>query len=84
MKATGKTEWSAARESLYMPMETSMMDNGKTTLQMVKGYSFTLMGKNTSASGRTTISTDMVLRHGLMVPTMRDNIVMALRTGLEN
>jgi hypothetical protein len=84
MKVDGGKEKSAARESLSIQMETSMRANGKTTLQMVKGYSFTLMGKNTSASGRTTISTDMVLRHGLMVPTMRDNIVMALRTGLEN
>ena len=84
MKVDGGKEKSAVRESLYMQMETSMRDNGKTTLQMVRGYLFTLVGKNTPASGRTTNITVRATRHGLMVPTMRDNIVMALRTGLEN
>ena len=84
MKVDGGKEKSAARESLSIQMETSMRANGKTTLQMVRGYLFTLVGKNTPASGRTTNITVRATRHGLMELSTMATLKLELRTGSEN
>ena len=54
-----------------------MRANGLTTRRKEGGHMSILMGLNTSESGKTTVSTDMESKHGLMKRGMRAIINMA-------
>jgi len=60
-----------------MQMETYMRGNGKTTRHMGREAILMQMEQHTSESGKMINNMARELRHGLMVPGMRDNILMA-------
>lgn len=83
-KAGGRITKPTAWEDSSTPMVTFMMEIGLMTRHTDLECIAILMELNTKASGKKTNSMAMVLKHGQMVPNMKDNMSKVRSTELED
>ena len=84
MRVTGLTIRQTVSENFSMLMVMCTRENGKTTRLMARELTLTLTGLDIKEIGEMTSNTDSVLRPGLTVPFMKDNILRAKRTARAN
>lgn len=82
MKVTGETTRQTGEEDLYMLMETSMKENGRTIRLMVSGNITTLMELCMKVTGVKTNSMDMAKKHGLTVHATKVSTRMERKTDM--
>ena len=84
MRVIGLMIKQTALESFFMLMVISMKENGKMTKQMGKGHTLILTELGMKEIGRMISSMGLVLRLGLMVPSMKGIILKERKMGKEN